>query len=40
MYDVEHGVALEPMQGNRVSSRVDFSYTKLFRIPVVTSVSF
>ena len=40
VYDVEHGIALEPMLGNRASSRVDLGYTGLFRIPVVTSVSF
>ena len=40
MYDVEHGMALEPMKGNRASSGVDFGYTELFRIPVVTSVPF
>ena len=33
-------MALEPMQGNRASSRVDLGYPELFRIPVVTSVSF
>ena len=33
-------MALEPMQGNRASSWVDMGYTKLFRVPVVTAVSF
>ena len=38
MYDVELGIALEPMQVHRDSSRVDLVYTKLFLIPAVTSV--
>ena len=33
-------MALEPMQGNGASSRVDVGYTKLFHAPVVISVSF
>ena len=33
-------MALELMQGNRASSRVGLGYTELFRILVVTSVSF
>ena len=40
MYEGEWGVALEPMQGNRVLSRVDLGYTELFHIPAVTSASF
>ena len=40
MYDVEHGMALEPMQGNWVSSPFDLGYTELFCDPVVTSVFF
>ena len=40
VFDWEHGIALDPMQGNWTSSRVDFGYTELFHIPVVTSVSF
>ena len=40
MYDVERGMALEPMRGNQASSRVDFAYTELFCIPAVTSVCF
>ena len=40
MYDVECRMALEPMQRNRASSRVDLVYTELFHIPAVTSVSF
>ena len=38
MYDVECGMALEPMQGNWASSRVDLGYTELFYIPLVTVV--
>ena len=40
VYDVERGMALEPMQGNQASSRVDVGYTELFCIHAVTSVSF
>ena len=40
MYDVEGGLALEPMQGNGASSPVDLRYTKLFPIPAVTSMFF
>ena len=40
MYDWEQGIALEPMQGNWASSRVDLGYTELFHIPAVKSVSF
>ena len=40
MFDVEHGIGLHTMQGNRASSRVGLGYTELFRILVVTSVSF
>ena len=40
MFEVECGIALEPMQGNRASSRVDLGYTELFRVPAVTSLSF
>ena len=40
MYDVEHGMTLEPMQENWDSSRVDLGFPKIFHIPVVTSVSF
>ena len=39
MFDVESRSALEPMQGNQASSRVDLGCTELFRIPVVISVS-
>ena len=40
MYDVERGMAMEPMQGKRASSQVDLGYTELFCIPEVTSVFF
>ena len=40
MYDLECGMALEPMKGNQASSRVDLGNTELFPIPAVTSVSF
>ena len=40
MYDGEQGIALELMQGNQSSFRVDLGYTKVFHIPVLTSVSF
>ena len=36
--DVEHRMALDPMQGNQASSRVDLAYTEQFRIPAVTSL--
>ena len=38
--DEELGIALEPMQENGTSSRVDLGYTNLFCIPEVTSVFF
>ena len=38
--DVECRMALEPVKGNRASSRVDLGYTELFRVPALTSVSF
>ena len=40
LYDVERGMSVEPMQGNRASSRFDLGYTELFPFPAVTSVSF
>ena len=33
LYSVEHGIAMEPMKGKWVSSRVDVGYTELFCIP-------
>ena len=38
LYDVEHRMDMEPMQGKLASSRDDFEYTELFCIPEVTSV--
>ena len=38
LFDVEHGVAMEPMKGKSASSRVDLGYIELFYIPEVTSV--
>ena len=40
IYDVEQGIAMEPMHGNQVSFPVDLGYSELFHITVVTSVSF
>ena len=40
VYDVEMGIALEAMQWNRASSRVDLGYTDRFRFPAMTSVYF
>ena len=39
-YDVEHGIAMEPMKGKWASSRIDFRHTELFCIREVTSVFF
>ena len=40
MYDVERGMAMEPIQGKWASSPVDLGYTELFCIPELTSVFF
>ena len=40
VYDVESGMALEPLQGNMASFPLDLAYTCLFRVRAVTSVSF
>ena len=40
VYDVEHGMALKPMQGNLASPQIYLRYTVLFRVLVVISVSF
>ena len=40
LYDVEQGIAMEPMKAKWASSRVDLGYTTLFCIPEVTSVLF
>ena len=39
VYDVERGMAMEPIQGKWASSRVDLGYTELFCISEVTAVS-
>ena len=39
MFDVECGMGLEPLHVNGASSQVDLRYTKLFRVPAVTSES-
>ena len=36
---MEHGIAMEPMKGQWVSSRVDLGYTKLFCVPEVDQCS-
>ena len=38
LYDVEHGIAMEPMKGKWALSRVDLGYTELFCIPEVRAV--
>ena len=38
LYDVEHGIAMEPMKGKCASSRVVLGYTEIFCIPEVTAV--
>ena len=40
LYDVDHGVVMEPMQGKLATSQFDFWYTEQFYIPGVTSVFF
>ena len=40
LYDVECGMAMEPMQGQLASSPFDSGYTEQFCIPGVTSVFF
>ena len=40
LYDVENGIAMEPMKGKWASFRVDLGYPKLFCIPEVTSMFF
>ena len=39
LYSVEQGIAREPMQGKRASSRVDLRYTELFCIREVHQCS-
>ena len=38
LYDVKHGIAVEPMKGKWASSQVDLGYTEVFCIPEVTAV--
>ena len=38
LYDVKHGIAMEPRKGKWVSSRVELGYTELFCIPEMTAV--
>ena len=40
LYDVEHGIAMEPMKVKWASSRVDLGYNELFCIPEVRAVFF
>ena len=40
LYDGDHGVVMEPMQGKLASSQFDIGYTEQFCIPGVTSVFF
>ena len=40
LYDVEHGIAMEPMKGKWASSRVDLEYPELLCLPEVTAVFF
>ena len=40
VYDLERGVAMQPVQGKSTSSGVDLGYTNVFCIPEVTSVFF
>ena len=39
LFDGERGMALEPMQLNQASYRVDLGYTEQFRIAAMTSGS-
>ena len=38
LYNVECGMAIEPMQGKWALSRVDLGYSELFCLPELTSV--
>ena len=40
LHNLECGMAVEPTQGNQVSSLVDLGYTEPFRITAVTSETF
>ena len=37
LYDVDHRIVMEPMQGKLASSQFDLGYTELFCVPEVTS---
>ena len=37
LYDVEHGIAMEPMNGKWASSQFGLGYTELFCIPEETA---
>ena len=39
LYNMEHGIAMEPMKGKWASSRVDLGYTELFCIPEVSVIT-
>ena len=39
VYDVECGMAMEPMQGKLASSQVDLGYTGIFCIPEVSIIT-
>ena len=38
VYDVEHGIAMEPMNWKSASFQVDLGFTEVFCIPKVTAV--
>ena len=38
LYDVVHGIAMEPLMGKWASPQADLGYTELFCIPEVTAV--
>ena len=40
VYDVERGMAMDPMQGKLASSQINFGYTEQYFIPGVTSCFF
>ena len=40
LYDVDHGIVMEPMQGKLASSQFDMGYTEQFSVPEETSVFF
>ena len=40
VYDADHGMVMEPMQGKLASSQFDLGHTDLFRVPEMMSVFF